>query len=345
MDSIKILQKKTGAPAAECKKALESTGGSIVKAVRLLRKNDNKIDPAAIASASLQAKTSPSTAQGPPVISAKINIDELAIDAVVSLSALSILFILLPAGRMLSQILTAGTGVVLFLAADFFLPFHVMRIYRRYESCRFAPSLAKKTAMAVASISILFLFVGFPPHLIRINGDIEAFLPFLYFIGIWSAFCGGLIGYESPADNPNRQKSIESAVFGIALMSPPVFGVVLHALGAFNWLERLLGSEKKSHKNALRFIQNIAVPVLVIIMLVLVQQVYIEGTIQAAGSNSSVDPSDIYFFLFLVGVIPLRLISGFAPPVRLLNLIGGVVSFILYIYSVHSSILILLKNH
>jgi len=336
MNSIEVLQRKTGAPEEECGRALELAGGSIVAAAKLLKRYSNRIPEQIPAPAERKEPSLPIWTRLLSVSAAG-----LIADALVSLCAALILFILLPWGRPLSGILGAGSCIALFLAADFLVPFYVMRIFRDYSWHAGESSLPAKIALTIASFTILFLFIGFPSQIIRINGDVMAFLPFLYFTGIWSAFCGGLTGYGFPSEDGNKKDKTGSTVLGIALMSPPVFGVVLHALGAFNWFERLLMSESKNAKRFISVTSKIALPVIVIITLALVQQVYIEGSAAGTGNNGSEKTSYVYFFLVLSGIIPLRIISGFAPPFRPLNLLAGVVSSLFYLYSVHSSILAL----
>ncbi|MBN1524121.1 MAG: hypothetical protein JW904_06560 [Spirochaetales bacterium] len=342
-DAINIIQSKTGAGQQDCARALEESEGSVVKAVFLLKNRQ-----AAVRAAEQQAAETGSVASAAGLFK-KLNLDEFVIDAVIGLFSLFVLFVLLPSGQMLSGRISLGAGVALFLIVDFFLPFYAGRLYRQYEAGIEKYTFIKKIVMAVCSLTILFLFIGFPPQLAKIHKDIEALFPLLYIFGIWFSFCGGLIGFSFPGKirEENRIKdSADAAVLGIALMSPPVLGIVLHALGAFNGVERFFYSQKKGPVAARFIMEKILVPVILVLVMALMQQVYIEGSVLYFQDK---DPAAliprIFFYLCLAGIIPLRFVAGFAPPVKPVNLLTGLISFGLYLFSMHSTILFLLSKN
>ncbi|MBN1410315.1 MAG: hypothetical protein JW969_05685 [Spirochaetales bacterium] len=80
-----------------------------------------------------------------------------------------------------------------------------------------------------------------------------------------------------------------------------------------------------------KIFRNILVPLFFACILVTWEHIYL---LSAIDDPTKIDLGKIFFVLFFTGIIPLRIILFFKPPVRIINLVTGAISIAFYIYSV-----------
>ncbi|MBN1523176.1 MAG: hypothetical protein JW904_01730 [Spirochaetales bacterium] len=79
------------------------------------------------------------------------------------------------------------------------------------------------------------------------------------------------------------------------------------------------------------FITKLLVPFILLGILVAWENIYLVSSAKEFGENNI---GWVIFALFFTGIIPLRLIMMFKPPLRILNIIIAVAAFAFYIYSI-----------
>jgi hypothetical protein len=298
-----------------------------------------------------------------------INIDEFVFDILLIAGALFFRQTVIPPGNTIIDILTPGVLLPLLFLVCFTVTMVYGQLNRRYQTLTREKSFPRKIILilfiiisvySVGSILSIFGKVAF-----RFIGESTFLLCNLFFLPI-TGIIGGVYGHIEDSEIKKVFTGIIaltfSAVLGlfIVLKVHPVIHnlinrfvseqfqgtagyivlIVLIALLIVSYVlmwpvyqkifEAMIKDDRPRWRTIREILKHLLESALLIGGLFIIQEIMITWGIQESVRKTGPEFSIVPLFFF--GIIPIRVLTLFAPPVRVINLIMGIGSAGLYIY-------------
>ncbi len=299
-----------------------------------------------------------------------INPDEVLFDVFLVLYARFFLYKLVTGGKWFVEILSMNTLLVIGVFIDFFIIWYLGMIFRSYWG------YYKKIGVCIAFfIAVLWIVIalhlGMIMNVFDLFGErdiiimsVFGYLMVMVGIGGGAVFAGTEFqmgkGKPTAAERLHAMKIV--LPFGMWAMNIYlvyhlldaldmkhwIIGIILWAVMIFLEFYPLHRAELAARRRppvppgaaltpAADAFYRFAFPVIVLTLLCLWDEIYLWGTLSPAVRNHEpVSVAGMIFSLTLGGIIPMRLLMLFKPPLNLVNLLAGAGSVGYFIYSIVS---------
>ncbi|HPM76769.1 MAG TPA: hypothetical protein PK961_06740 [bacterium] len=285
-----------------------------------------------------------------------VNVNEIAFDFVLAMYVRFCLYgALLDQGRIIDR-LNAGTAIILALAIDFFIPWYLGILYKQYRK---APQFIRKTVLIIFGFVVFFLYIEIPANLYHYKiVSTEMHMMALFIGGLFTLIAGGMLGaHENEPVEKDEPSGLGAAVM-MSIAPLEIFGIYLAILigqkvgmffGVIIWLGLTVGIalgviwlslviDKLIKMDTGEFLakwgKNLILPFILVTLMCAWTEIYIWPTLRySQESGGSPDLSYMFFTLILTGLLPLRLIMAFHPPLRLPTLVTGGCAVYFFIHS------------
>lgn len=299
-----------------------------------------------------------------------INPDEAIFDIFLVLYAEFFLYKLVTGGKWFVEILSMNTLLVIGVFIDFFVIWYLGMIFRSYWS------YYKKVGVLIAAILasvwiVIALHLGMAMNVFDLFGKPDVIIMWVFgYLMVMVGIGGGAVFAGTEFQMGKGRPTAAERLHAMKLVLP--FGMwamniylVYHLLDRVNMKSWILGiilwaalifieffplhlAEKAARKRppkpagaplspASSAFYRFLFPVIIITLLCLWDEIYLWGKLAPAARNhETVSAAGVIVALTLGGIIPIRLLLLFKPPLNAVNLLAGAGSLGYFIYSVVS---------
>jgi len=299
-----------------------------------------------------------------------INPDEALFDVLLVLYSKYFLYGLVTGGRRFVEILSMNSLMVIGLFIDFFIIWYLGMIFRSYRD--YYKKIGAYLAFFIAALWIVgALHMGMAMNVFDLFGKPDFVIMSVFgYLMVMVGIGGGIVfagteyqmgtGKPTAADRLHAMKIV--LPFGMWAMNiylvyhlldalhmkSWILGIVLWAAMIFLEFYPLHRAELAVRKRpasppgaplspAANAFYRFAFPVIIITLLCLWDEICLWGRLApAAREHETVSGAGMIFYLVLTGIIPMRLILLFKPPLNLVNLLAGAGSMGYFVYSIVS---------
>ncbi|HOD17005.1 MAG TPA: hypothetical protein PLA65_19285 [Spirochaetota bacterium] len=299
-----------------------------------------------------------------------INPDELLFDLFLVLYAEFFLYKLVTGGKLFVEILSMNALFVIGVFIDFFVLWYIGMIFRSYRG--YYKKVGVFIAFFVAALWILVsLHLGMAKNVFDLFGKPDLIIMSVFgYLMVVVGIGGGIVfagtEYQMGKGKPTAAVRLNAMkkLLPISMWAMNIYIVyhLLHALDMKSWIlgiglwavmiflefYPLHRAELAARRRppappdaaltpAARAFYRFVFPVIIVTLLCLWNEIYLWGKLApAVRAHETVSIAGMIFYLVLTGIIPMRLLLLFKPPLNAVNLLAGAGSMGCFIYSIVS---------